>query len=116
MDTNPHPDQDRLRAWRGGDGAGAGRAGVGWDGRGAGSAGAGSRTAQREPHPVASAHSRVPVWIRFPYHIIIKSCYGSIFEPSLRKSELTQAPCVEAALLNSAGGLLSKPTLTRYRH
>lgn len=32
VDTNPHPDQDRLRAWRrGGDGAG-GRAGGGWDG------------------------------------------------------------------------------------
>lgn len=45
----------------------------------------GLQESSEEPHPVASAHSGSRL-NTLSYHIIIKSCYGSIFEPSLGKT------------------------------
>ena len=104
MDTNPHPDQDRLRGvavrwgWRG-------RAGV----RGVGRDGDVEQEAQerapgqlRGAHPITSTHSGSRL-NTLSYHIMVLFL-SSHFGKRAHSSSMWGS----TALLNSAGGLLSQ--------
>jgi len=87
VDTNLHPNQDRLRGWRSdGDGGGGWACRV-WGGMETSSRKrrSGLQDSSEEPHPIISAQSGSRV-NTLSYHIIVKSRYGSVFELSLRKT------------------------------
>lgn len=65
MDTNPHPEQDKLQD---GDEMGMEGAGRHVGGEGVGSAGALLQDSSEEPYPIASSHKWVPSEYAFLSH------------------------------------------------